>query len=258
MLGKPFVFDLYDDYATFRAHIPGAAQALRFLVERADHVLSPSEPGAAHIAERNRAVSVIENGVDTTLFHPIPRSEARARLGIPEDEVVFGFFGAIALRRGVETLLEAYAQLRPELGRSRLLLAGVNGIGLDLSAPGIDYRGQRPQADVPALISACDVAVIPYWHDPNTDLSGPCKLAEYMAQEVPIVATRVSNLAALLEDAPQSLCEPDDVADLARAMRAQLRSPQRAPMPAAWTWQRIGDRLAVVLDDVVRTHPRRG
>ncbi len=96
---------------------------------------------------------------------------------------------------------------------------------------------------MPRLIGACEVVVIPYHEDKLWSVCNACKIAEYLACGVPIVATRVSDHAEILALAPQGLCKPDDVEDLARAIRQQLRFPQRLAFDRTLAWKDLGERL---------------
>ncbi len=243
-LGVPFAFDVYDDYTAFASgRIPGMKWLFYQVVRRADLVICASSMLFARLSSYNPAACVIENGVDPALFHPMEKSIARSALGLPEDEAVIGFFGSIGPNRGMETLFDAGRRLRREIPNLRILLAGYDWLKLDLTDSGIDYRGALPQEQVPRLINACDVVVIPYHENQQVSVSNACKIAEYLACGVPIVATRVSDHAEILALAPQSLCKPDDVEDLARAIRQQLRSPQRLEFDQTLAWKDLGKRL---------------
>ncbi len=243
-LGVPFAFDVYDDYSAFASgRIPGMKWLFHQVVRRADLVIFASPILRARLASFNPAACVIENGVDPALFHPMEKSIARLALGLPEEDTVIGFFGSIAANRGVDTLIEAGRRLRREFPKLRILLAGDNTLKLDVTGPGIDYRGAVPQAQVPRLIGACDVVVVPYHEDQQIAVSNACKIAEYLACGVPIVATRVSDHAEILAQAPQGLCRPGDADDLARAIRLQLLAPQRAEFTDQLSWSSLAERL---------------
>ena len=96
---------------------------------------------------------------------------------------------------------------------------------------------------MPRLIGACDVVVIPYHEDKLWSVCNACKIAEYLACGVPIVATRVSNHADILARAPQGLCRPGDPDDLARAIRLQLHAPQRVDFTEQLSWRNLAERL---------------
>lgn len=244
-LKTPFIFDIYDDYSVFASgRILGMRTAFRATLRRADLLISASVPLASKLRTLNKAVTVIENGVDVALFKPLDKSYARTQLGLPEDEVVIGFFGSIAKNRGIEQLIEARRLIGEVRADTRLLISGANQIGLPLTEPGIDYRGMLPQAELPVLINACDVVVVPYLPDPQVDVSNACKIAEYVACGVPVVTTRVSNFAEIFAATPQAICEPGNARALAEAITLQLRAPQILPFQSrAMTWPALAKSL---------------
>lgn len=111
-----------------------------------------------------------------------------------------------------------------------------------IAEPWISYLGELPQASVPELIRACNVVTVPYADDVFNSMTGPCKIAEYLACGKPVVATRVSGHERIFRDALESLCEPDSD-DMARALRCQLTNPVVAPFPESLDWACIGEEL---------------
>jgi len=74
---------------------------------------------------RRRRTVVIHNGVDLERFHPAPARDAavRERLGLPADVPVVAQIGSLIERKGVATLLTAFARV-VERSPARLVLAG--------------------------------------------------------------------------------------------------------------------------------------
>lgn len=250
--GLPFVFDIYDDYRTFgTSRLPGMKQLFLRLVKNSDAIVCSSQNLAHALDSYAKRAYVIGNGVDTELFRQTDQLKARTALGIPADAPVIGYFGALQREFGVETLLEACALLKHKLPGLRLLLAGHNRLGAQLVHDFVDYRGNVPQILIPQLISACNVVTMPYHRGPQVDMSNPCKLAEYLACNTPIVATRVTDLPILLAQCPKGLCEPGDTASLAAAILDQLQTPCIVKFPQEFTWQslakKLGDGLRAIL-----------
>lgn len=244
-LGIPFVFDVYDYYPAFAGNrIPGMKTFFRKAVTGADQVLCASTPLSERLEPLNGDRPLIENGVDRQLFRPHDRLECRSALGLDPSIPVVGYFGSLFEHKG-PILIEACRILTQSIPNLRLLVAGPVR-NLELGQPWITYLGKRHQSDIPSLIAASDVCAVPLEHHPQNDLSGSCKIAEYLSCGKPVVATNISGHREIFQAAPQSLCRPDP-ADMAEAIRRQLQQPQIAPFPAHLEWSGIARTLAHAL-----------
>jgi glycosyltransferase involved in cell wall biosynthesis len=112
-----------------------------------------------------------------TLQQPLvfPREESRQKLGYTADHRVLLFFGTIDWRKGLDVLMDAFAQLPAGY---RLIIAGGQPVRIKdtptyrewynkLSArmashPGIQTFGFIPDEDIARLFSAADMVVLPY------------------------------------------------------------------------------------------------
>jgi glycosyltransferase involved in cell wall biosynthesis len=134
-------------------------------------------------------------------------------------------------------LLEAAARLRPRRpdlhvvlvgegpGREKLAARAARG---DL-AGAVHFLGAR--ADVPEILPAFDLFVLSSLPLVETQ---PVAVLEAMAAGVPVVATRVGDLAALLEDGRAgTLVPPGDVDALAQALEGLLQAPSERGALAA-------------------------
>lgn len=234
--GARFVFDAYDDYRSFGAYRAFLGwDAFGHLSRRADmtwyasRVLAPQQPGAWRL---------VPNGVDPAMFAPMDRGRARALAGLEADARWIGYFGSMEEERGPDDLVEAVGVLHARDPSIRLVLAGGDGRVLR-GAPWVERRGNVPHAQVPALINACDVVVLPYRRGATIDKASSLKMAEYLFCGRPIVATRVpsltGNFPAQAAELGEAVADPDDVADLARAIEWQLEHARIASRPRqAW------------------------
>jgi len=252
-LGIPFVFDVYDDYTAFGTNkIPGMKKLFFHTVKSADLIIASGSSIKDFLSPFNRSILVIENGIDPQIFKPIPRMQARSELGIAGEDTVIGYFGSIAHGLGVDLLIEAGGLLGRRTPGLRLLIAGRNNMHMDFSGfDFVDYRGSLPQRTVPLLINACNVVVIPYPLNKTTKICTACKLAEYLACGVPIVATRVSYHAEVFSPIPQALCEPGDAGSLELAIDRQLNSPRIMPLSNGLTWNRLAEKLLIALENLI-------
>jgi glycosyltransferase involved in cell wall biosynthesis len=175
------------------------------------------------------------NGVDTTRFDLGGGSEVRSRHGL-ESEFVVGFLGTFGPWHGAPALAQAFVDAAPSLPRAHLLLIG-DGPELEttldiLRNAGLDTRatatGPVSPGEIPAYLDACDLLVAP--HVPlagGVDFFGsPTKLFEYMAAGKAIIASRLGQIADVLEHGVTGwLVEPGDVGALTEAMLALADAP---------------------------------
>ena len=208
-------------------------------------------------------IVVNPNGVDVRRFRPgVGGSEARARLGVGEDETLVGFVGTFGPWHGATVLAQAFNLIPREAG-VRLLLVGTGSLRERVEeilrgggALGrVHFAGAVAHAEVPALLDACDVLASP--HVPPEDGSeffgSPTKLFEYMATSKGIVASRVGQIAEVLTDEETALLvEPGDARALAdavlrlsrsRGLRERLGAAAREVCVRRHTWARNAGRV---------------
>jgi glycosyltransferase involved in cell wall biosynthesis len=177
-------------------------------------------------------IRVNPNAVDPDHFYPGRAREAgRKNLHVAPDEVLIGFAGSFSLWHGIEILERAIVRLLndPSTSRLRFVLMG-NGLlhGEMRSALAayektgkVIFTGSLPSEKVAEYLDASDILVSP--HIPMPDGSrffgSPTKLFEYMAMGKGIVASRLEQLAEVLEhDRTGWLVTPGDVEELAGAI----------------------------------------
>jgi glycosyltransferase involved in cell wall biosynthesis len=177
-------------------------------------------------------VVVNPNGVDPETFRPgVGGPAIREELGIAADEIVVGFVGTFSLWHGIEILQKSIAQLCEGDAGTKLRFVLV-GDGLlrepmrlavkehELSGRVI-FTGIVAHDKVPAYLDAADILVSPHIPMPDgSDFFGsPTKLFEYMAMGKGIVASRLDQLAKVLEhNCTALLVTPGDVDELSQAI----------------------------------------
>jgi glycosyltransferase involved in cell wall biosynthesis len=152
------------------------------------------------------------------------RSAIRAELGAGPGRPVVLAVGRLAAQKGFGLLLDAaarWADMQPEpllvIAGSGPLAARLESRAASLGLP-VRFTGQR--SDVPALLAAADVFVLP-----STWEGQPLILQEALRAEVPVVATRVGGNPALTGEDAAILVPPRDAQGLADAVRAVLSDP---------------------------------
>jgi len=166
---------------------------------------------------------VIQNGVDTNLFRPMPedvRLEIRRGLGIEENDFLFMYVGRIVRSKGLHLLFDAFASLLTRYPFMRLVVVGSSKLehspepqferGLWERARNMNGRvrfvGGVPNQDVPMLLSAADVFVLP-----TIAVEGvPLCILEAMACQKPVIATDRGGIPEVLQHEHSGLLLPAD------------------------------------------------
>ncbi|MCC6300014.1 MAG: glycosyltransferase family 4 protein [Anaerolineales bacterium] len=191
-----------------------------FALQNADAVTAnASESIRKAKAFYDREIVLIPNGVDTEHFKPMEKNIALAELhslesdGLPSDigeqaprlqKSIIGFVGELREKKGLPTLLTAYAQVNKSRPTA-LLVVGEVRHGEDsqtvekMRASNPDLRiivtGYVSPSDLPEYYSLIDVFVHPSVHD-----GMPNAILEAMACEQAVIATPVGGIKELIED----------------------------------------------------------
>jgi glycosyltransferase involved in cell wall biosynthesis len=188
------VYHCVDDIAA-QAHIDATSfhAAEERFARRADLVIASSPPLADRMRQLSGNVLFAPNVADTESFaralEPGPVDEAVGAL--PAPRIVF--VGAIVAKKLDFDLVLGLARARRGW---TLALIGPVGLGdpdtdvSELAAePNIHLLGPRAHRDLPGVLRAAAVGVIPYRRSRLTASIFPMKVYEYLAAGLPVVAT---------------------------------------------------------------------
>ncbi|MDA0820831.1 MAG: glycosyltransferase [Proteobacteria bacterium] len=253
-LGVAFAFDVYDDYSKFGTNrLPFIGKMFEKTIRAADLVVCASEPLSERIAHLSRSIVVAEQGSDFDLFKPIDQNLCRARYKLPTTVTLLGFCGSIDSRFDLPLLLQSLETLNEKHGPTKLVVCGPNVERLDLSDQHIIYLGPKPQKEVPFIIGACDLMLMPYRKTALSETCNPCKLSEYIGCEKPIVSSNVSNVADYMRGSEKGLYEPGTVESFLTAVGEQLSDPQLVEKTNALEWSVIADRYSIFLSTAIES-----
>ena len=189
-------------HGTDIAH-PRTRRLTRLAARRMDVLAAVSAPLAEQLSEAigdpARRVLVLPCGVDLERFRPIPRAQARARLGL-DPQRPFALFAAdpgraekrhdraLALTRAAEVELRTLGGVAPEL--------------------------------VPYWINACNAVLVP------SEREGfGLAVLEALACDVPVLATPVGVHAEALSGVAGALCAPFELASWTPVLTAHTSDP---------------------------------
>jgi len=210
----------------------------------ASRIVVVSDVLKAELTERGipaDRILVNPNAVDPDYFYPgRGREQGRRDLSIEPPEVLVGFVGTFSLWHGIEVLQQAITRLLSDsTGRGlRFVLIGDGLLHAQMrsylapyeAAGKVIFTGTLPREKVVEYLDASDILVSP--HIPMPDGSrffgSPTKLFEYMAMGKGIVASRLDQLADVLEhERTALLVTPGSVEELSDAILELVSDPQK-------------------------------
>lgn len=190
------------------AQDPALAPRLRRALADAAHVFAVSESlrqVALGLGIAPGKVQVVGNGVDLEKFHPLPRRQARAALGLPEDAPVLVSVGGLCERKGFHRVIEQLPALRRlHPGLVYLVVGGPSPEG-DMRAElqrqvaqsglqdAVRFLGPLPPERVREPLSAADVFVLATRNEGWANV-----FLEAMACGLPVVSTDVGGNAEVV------------------------------------------------------------
>ncbi len=219
-------------------------------------------------------VVVIPSAVNTQVFRPIDRTEARERIGLTGADPVVAYVGRMVPRKGVRNLMRAEALLvhRYHLPLRLLIVGGessdpdpnvtpeigvLQGLARELDiADHVTFTGKRQPEDLHLYYGAADAVVTTPWYEPF----GLTPL-EAMACGRPVVGSAVGGLTFTIADGVTGyLVPPKDPHALAERLshliaddelRRKMGERARARVVERFTWPVVASRTARLYEEVL-------
>ena len=209
----------------------------------------------------------IPNGIDSTLFYPRGREEARRELGIPMDAPVVFSAGHLIELKGHHLILRAVHRLRGQGSGVRLYIAGGAGHGASMEGELLRLRSELGIAEAVTLLGATTPERMPLWFSAadvyclfSRREGWPNVVNEALACGTPVVAADVGAVPEMLPSPDYGTVVPaGDVAALTEALGAALGRPWDRAAIALWgqsrSWPQVArevvDHFAAVIGEAV-------
>jgi glycosyltransferase involved in cell wall biosynthesis len=234
---------------------------LNALIRRTSAVIMPSSDTAERwttAAGLDPAkVSVIPTGIDTNRFIPLgveKRMDVRARINVGDEEPMVLFVGRLERIKGAHFLIDSVNRLSIP---THVVLCGTPESSAYLSELHDAARGDRVtflghRSDVPDLMAAADLLVVPSnWLEPQGLVVG-----EAMACGIPVVASDIGGLAAVMRGFPEHLVPPGDPVRLKAAIESCMNwrknDPELGSRSRAWVEEHMSlSRTNAAVDEVI-------
>ncbi len=262
-LGLPLAIKARGADISHWGHKPYAYRKMRAAARQAAALLSVSEALAddmAAIGLPRDKIQVHYTGLDRDRFHPLGRTECRARLaaefGIPADSgPLVASVGALIPRKGQAFVIEALTTLPG----AHLVLVGtgpdkakLEKLATDLGvADRVHLLGLLDHAMLPVVLSAADAMALP---SASEGLANAW--VEALACGTPLVITDAGGARELVRDENAGLIVERSAAAIAKGIKAVLvrgASPERvAAAVSQFSWQANAARLAEIYASACR------
>lgn len=165
--------------------------------QRAALITGQTEGIVADIAQRFPSTQVywLPNGVNIDYYNPANLNESnfRTRNGFKASDLLFFYGGIIGHAQGLEVILHAAQQLL-DYEHIHFILQGsgpekakLQDLKAELQLTNIHFREPVAKAEMPAILQAVDVALVPLKNLQLFQGAIPSKIFEALAMEVPLL-----------------------------------------------------------------------
>ena len=238
----------------------------RYFLKSCDAFITMSETvmNDLRLFEKSKPAKQVLHPLYDNFGNPVPKSEARKKLGIDENEQLILFFGFIRKYKGLDILLKAIQLLKSRQNKNqktqfKFLIAGEFYDDekqylalideLDIQDSLILRTDFIPDSEVKYYLSAADVLIQPYR---NATQSGVTPLAYHF--EKPMIVTNVGSLPDLVPHEKAGLvCEPDP-SSVASAIERYFQLGEDYFLPhlriekEKYSWKKLVDAIVEVVN----------
>jgi UDP-galactopyranose mutase len=252
------VYDCMDELAAFKNSPKQLLQRETALLGIADIVFTGGPSLYEAKRTRHQNVHCFPSSVDAAHFgQALQRSNGHPlqdRLPHPR----LGFYGVIDERFDLG-LLEAMADAHPEW---QLIMVGpvfkIDPASLP-QRPNIHYLGQQSYDDLPRFLAGWDVCLLPFALNESTRFISPTKVLEYMAAELPIVSTPITDVKVpyghivAIADTPPGFIGACEAALALSAQRKAAMADTMRTIVTATSWEQTASHM----QELIEAAPRR-
>jgi glycosyltransferase involved in cell wall biosynthesis len=262
--GVPVVFDYLDHLEeSASVYYPGSALGelvkavvgtiVKFNIKKAKYMITVTEEFKSLLLGMGAEnVTVIPNGVDTSLLLPLPKEECKRRLGLKG--TVLGYVGSLEHWVDLETVIEAMPFLDAKLivigpglftdyGEEIKSLAKRCGV-----SDKILFTGAVKYSELSGYISAMDIGLNPLKNMKKNQETVGGKVFNYLSCGRPVLSSRMVSLERLLGD---EIYYYDDVASFVeqvkKVLAAGIDEKRCRSLAEKYDWRKIASTYEEVL-----------
>ena len=182
---------------------------------------------ALRLGVRANTMRILPQGSDVEGIVPLNQPEARNSMGMRQGAPVLGYVGRM-FERDAELMIRAFEMMLERDGRIKLLLIGNSNVRVPrklIESGSVIVTGSLSYKQLREYIACCDVMLLPLRDSIANRGRWPSKLNDYLASGKPVVATRVGDVASLVEEGSCGLLTQDTPEDFASKTLEILSNP---------------------------------
>jgi glycosyltransferase involved in cell wall biosynthesis len=214
-------------------------------------------------------VLLFPNGTDLEGIQPQDQGEVRQRLRLPLDVKLVAYTGAL-FRRDAALMAAAFDRIHAAEPSARLLLIGYCNQPVEtmVRTPEAVWRtGPVNSRQLADYLSASDVGWLPLTDCGANRGRFPMKVSDFMAAGLPVAASDVGDVGALLREVAigrLALAQPESMADAMLALladaaeRERLGRRARQVAEARFAWPLIGELVEHFYETIMGSETNRG
>jgi D-inositol-3-phosphate glycosyltransferase len=214
-------------------------------------------------------IAVVAPGIDLATFFPMPKSDAKRKIGFPDQRLLL-FVGRLERLKGVETILRALALAADRRHQDvRLLVLGedsrdaeqsekdrLRGLAAELGiADRVDFLGSVAHHELPYFYAAAEACLMPSYSE-SFGLVG----LEAQACGCAVIASNVAGLASVVREGVTGyLVDGHEPAEWADRILRLLNDPENAEqmgrrgvlLAQRFPWSLTADRVWAAMEPLV-------
>lgn len=219
---------------------------------------------ALRVGVKPENLFVLPNGADVDSIKPLDICDARTKLGLPMNKIIYTQAGILD-QESFELLILAHKKVVKSYPDALLLLVGkIHTKQLDFlkslnMTRKVIYVGWQPDDNFRLYLGASDVFLLPMRDSAYDRARWPLRLGDYLAAGRPTVATALPEIKKVVSECGL-LAKPDDPEDFANKLLEVIRDPDlrekmgkraRELAERKYSWQILAKQL-----EKIYTHAR--
>lgn len=236
----PFVFEVRDLWPESLAAVGlgdsasvlhrGLARIANFLYHRSDRivVVTPAfnDYLVKHLAVAPEKIFVIQNGVETDMFDSAhSHLNLKNKLGL-EGKFVVSYIGTMGMAHGLETVLDAAAELQRTHPEIVFLFVGegsdkkrIASIATSRNLGNVQFVDEQPRQRIPDYICASDACLVLLKKSEIFKTVIPTKMLEFMSCARPVILGVDGQARKIIDEAQAGIfIQPENIAELIGAV----------------------------------------